>query len=283
MLSGRRADEAASADRRERIRKAALAAGTLALAGALFAYGISASCPPSDPEPAAIETGPTDAGAERDSVARNFYGTENWTFMSGDSMRAFQESFYAWLLEGGLEDGAYVYLHGEDVACEGGIWTAYARTPVNDAYYKVAFDAETKGCTFEEVLKPEFAEKAESERTVVDATATDAPQVAGQDSTAPPDRRDASANIALDDPTALGSLLPSHAAEALPGIIAEYCAGKGVDTSPGLCSVYPASIDSTGGAVRFDVLVYDSQKRAYVVSADYDAASDRFGLSLKAL
>ena len=185
-------------------------------------------------------------------------------------------------IERGLEDGAYVYLHSEGIVCDDGIWAAYARTPIDDAYYKVTFDAATKEMTFEEALEPDFAKRAESERTEIQG-AEEEPPVSLQDSDAPVDRRDATSNIPLDDTTALSSKLPARAAESLPEIIVEYAAGKGVETSPALCSIYPSSIQSSGHVIGFDILMYDPQKAAYIISADYDDESNRFGFAMKPL
>lgn len=255
----------------------AAAVAALAAAAALFAYGASASCSSDAPQPPSEM--PAGAGRAEDSASSDkFFGTQNWGFMGEDSMAAFQSGFYAWLLEGGLEDGAYVYLHGEDVSCEDGVWTAYARTPVDDAYYRVRFDASTKDVSYEECAKPAFAQRAESERVEMEAPAAEA-----GDADAPPDKRDSSANIALDDAAALKARLGERAGGALPSVIAEYASGKGIETAPALCSVYPASIARDGGILRFDVLIYDAQKNGYAVSADYDEAADRFGFALGAL
>lgn len=261
-------------------RSIALVAGTLAIAAALFAYGFSVSCSQEDPVLQDDQTTYEDTSAGTD-YSGSFYGEENWSFMSEESLLAFESSFYPWLLERGLEDGAYVYLHSEDIACEDGVWQAYARTPVDDAYYKVTFDASTKELTFEKVMTPEFAKRAESERIEVQVESGN--EVSRQDSEAPADRRDASQNIPIDDADAFASKLPAKAASALPGIIVEYAAGKGVETTPALCSIYPSSIKASGQAVSFEVLAYDPQKNAYVISADYDETADRFGLSIRAL
>ena len=136
--------------------------------------------------------------------------------------------------------------------------------------------------TFEEVLEPDFAKQAASDLTEIEG-AVEQPPVSPQDSGAPPDRRDASSNIPLDDAEALSSKLPARAAESLPQIIVEYAADKGVETSPALCSIYPASIQSAGHAVSFEILMYDTQKMGYVISADFDEESNRFGFAMKPL
>lgn len=279
MFRRRQDDETKGAG--TKARTGAIAIGSIVVAVALFAYGFSVSC--SSEGVSAEEQRIEYADAEDvQDLSENFYGEENWSFMSEDSLRIFEESFYTWLLENGLEDGAYVYLHGEDIACDDGIWAAYARTPIDDAYYKVTFDASTKEMTFEEVLEPDFAKRAASERTEIEGAA-EQPLVSPQDSDAPPDRRDASSNIPLDDAAALSSRLPARAAESLPQIIVEYAADKGVETSPALCSIYPASIQSAGHAVSFEILMYDTQKMGYVISADFDEESNRFGFAMKPL
>ncbi|WP_276666819.1 hypothetical protein [Senegalimassilia anaerobia] len=273
--------DAGMKEKSAKARAGAIVIGSIIMAVALIAYAFSVSCS-GEGNPAQEQQIEYADIADVQDFSENFYGEENWAFMSEESLTVFEETFYPWLLERGLEDGVYVYLHSEDIVCDDGIWAAYARTPIDDAYYKVTFDAATKEMTFEEVLEPDFAKRAESERTEIEG-AVEHPPVSPQDSDAPTDRRDASSNIPLDDAAALSSKLPARAAESLPQIIVEYAAGKGVETSPALCSIYPASIQSTGNAVSFEMLMYDTQKMGYVISADFDEESNRFGFAMKPL
>lgn len=264
-----------------RAKSVALISGTLAVAVALFAYGFAVSCSVDDTGNQDFDAAYGEDSRESVDYSANFYGEDNWSFMSKESLASFEVAFYPWLLRNGLEDGAYVYLHSEDISCEDGIWSAYARTPVDDAYYKVGFDAATKEMSFEEVVRPAFAESVESERTEIQGTGGEDPSVSPQDSDTPSDRRDVSSNIPLDDASALSSRLPTRAAESLPRIIVEYSSGKGIETAPALCSIYPESIARNGQDASFEILVYDPQKIAYIVTADYDGTQDRFGFSIR--
>lgn len=259
--------------------RSAMAIGSLVAVVAVLSYGMVASCAPtadSDVRAAVTAAGPTEAAGAHSKM---FYGTANWPFMTDESLARFEDSFYEWLLEGGLAEGSYVYLHSEDVDCQDGVWTAYARTPVDDAYYKIRFDAQTKETTYEAVLAPEFARRAADAREEASAQAEQQEQT----EEAPSDRRDASRNIAVDDTASLRALMPERAAETLPSIIREYAASKGLSTSAALCSVYPTSAATEGAVTRFQVLMYDDSKRGYLIDADYDVRSDRFGLSLQSL
>lgn len=263
-------------------KRGALVVGSVVLAASVIGYGFAVSCS-GQPESQAYEAtqaATEDGEGEENPVEDHFFGEENWAFMSEESLASFEREFYAWLIEGGMEDGSYVYLHAEDISCTDGIWTAYARTPQTNTFYKVAFDATAKEISFEEVPEPEFAKKAQTERETIDAVREG--DVAERDEAAPADRRDASENVALDDPR-LAELLPKAAAESLPAIISEYAAGKGIATSPTLCSVYPRSVSTSGDTTSFEMLVYDAQKAAFMVEADYSASNDSFGFSLSHL
>lgn len=275
-------DPAGRTSGNEKIKRGALVAGSVVLAASVIGYGFAVSCS-GQPESRAYEA--TQAATEDDEsegnpVEDHFFGEENWAFMSEESLASFEREFYAWLIEGGMEDGGYVYLHAEDISCTDGIWTAYARTPQTNTFYKVAFDATAKEVSFEEIPEPDFAKKAQTERETIDAAREG--DVAERDEAAPSDRRDASENVALDDPR-LAELLPKAAAESLPSIISEYAAGKGIATSPTLCSVYPRSVSTSGDTTSFEMLVYDTQKAAFMVEADYSASNDSFGFSLSHL
>lgn len=265
--------KAASKNRAHQI---AIALGTFVLAAALLSYGLITSC--SNEEEPHIEAEESLQQSEEPLYQDRFFGTENWAFMSDDTMASFQEEFYAWLLESeGVEDDAYVYLHSEEIACENGIWSAYARIPIYDAYYKVTFDPQSKAISYQEVLKPAFAEK------VVEAREEMAASVAEQDEPEQADVRNAANNIPVDDVSALSVRMPHAAAESLARIVSEYAATKGVQTSDALCSVYPESISTSGGVTALEVLMYDMQKNGYLIKADYDAGTDRFGMSMTSL
>ena len=77
--------------------------------------------------------------------------------------------------------------------------------------------------------------------------------------------------------------MPKAAAESLSRIVSEYAAMKGIQTSSALCSVYPESVSTSSGTTTLEVLIYDAQKNGYVIKADYDSASDRFGMSMTQL
>lgn len=252
------------------------------LVASVIGYGFAVSCS-GKPEGDAYEASRSaaeDIDGNDDSVRGHFFGEENWGFMSDETRASFEREFYAWLVEGGLEEGSYVYLHAEDINCTDGVWTAYARTPQTNTYYKIAFDASAKEISYEEIPEPDFAKRVQTEREVLDAPSEGA--VAGRDEGTPSDRRDASANIALDDPR-LSELLPKAAYDSLPSIISEYAAGKGIATSAALCSVYPNSVSTSGDTTSFEMLVYDTRKAAFMVDADYSAANDSFGFSLSQL
>ena len=280
MKRARRPEGQASGN--EKVKRGALVAGSVALAASVIGYGFAVSCSaqPESQAHEAAQMASEDAADEEDAVCEHFYGEDNWAFMSEETLVSFEREFYAWLIEGGMEDGGYVYLHAEDIGCADGVWTAYARTPQTNTFYKVSFDATAKEVSFEEIPEPDFAKKTQTEREVLDAARDDA--VAGRDETASSDRRDASQNVALDDPR-LSGLLPKAAAESLPAIISKYAAGKGIATSPTLCSVYPQSVSTSGDTTSFEMLVYDTQKAAFIVDADYSADNDSFGFSLSRL
>lgn len=266
----------------EKVKRGALVAGSVVLAASVIGYGFAVSCSgqPESQDYEATQAATEDGDGEGNHAKDYFFGEENWAFMSDETLNSFEGEFYEWLIEGGMEDGSYVYLHAEDINCTDGVWTAYARTPQTNTFYKVAFDASAKEISFEEVPEPDFAKKAQTEREVMDGSSED--NVAGRDEAAPSDRRDASANVALDDPK-IAELLPKAAAESLPAIISEYAAGKGIATSPMLCSVYPQSVLTSGNTTSFEILVYDTQKAAFIVDADYSADNDSFGFSLSQL
>lgn len=271
-----RNEQSGTSTSKSRAHQAALAIGTFILAAALLGYGLTVSC--SQKEEPVIEVDSLPEASAENVQDDLFYGTENWTFMSDDTMQRFQREFYSWLLESeGLENGAYVYLHAEEIACENGIWSAYARTPLNDAYYKVSFDPQSKEITYQEVMKPSFADKKQEAREEI------ALEVAEQDEQAQKDVRNAASNIPVDDVSALASRMPRSAAESLARIIEEYAATKSIQTSAALCSVYPDSFNVGSSVTSFEVLMYDVQKNGYLIAADYDASSDRFGLSLTPL
>ncbi len=259
--------------------RSVIAVGSLVAVVAVLSYGMMASCAPDEASDARATTTAAAPAEAADDHSEMFYGTANWPFMTDESMTRFQSSFYEWLLDGGLAEGSYVYLHSEGVECDDGVWTAYARTPVDDAYYKVRFNAQTKETAYESVLAPEFAQQQSDTRE--EAAVPSEQQDRPEDATS--DRRDASHNIAVDDTSSLRTLMPERAAETLPTIIREYAASKGLSTSPALCSVYPSSVTTEGAVTRFQVLMYDDAKRGYLIDADYDAGSDRFGLSLQSL
>lgn len=272
----KRSEGKGSASSKGRGHQAAIAIGTFALAAALLSYGLVTSCSTEEEPQIEPETAPQQSEAQTHQSL--FFGTENWTFMSDDTMQRFQEEFYAWLLESeGLEDGAYVYLHSEEIACVDGVWSAYARTPLDDAYYKVTFDPQSKEITYQEVLRPSFANKPAEAREEIAAS------VAEQDEQDQPNVRNASNNIPVDDVSALSALMPKAAAESLSRIVSEYAATKGIQTSSALCSVYPESVSTSSGTTTLEVLIYDAQKNGYVIKADYDSASDRFGMSMTQL
>lgn len=272
----KRSESKGSTSSKGRGHQAAIAIGTFVLAVALLSYGLATSC--SVEEEPQIEPEVAPQQSEAQTHQDQFFGTENWTFMSEDTMQRFQEEFYAWLLESeGLEDGAYVYLHSEEIACEEGVWSAYARTPLDDAYYKVTFDPQSKEITYQEVLRPSFADKPVEAREEIAAS------VAEQDEQDEPNVRNAANNIPVDDVSALSTRMPRAAAESLSRIVGEYAATKGIQTSSALCSVYPESVSTSGGTTTLEVLIYDAQKNGYVIKADYDSASDRFGVSMTPL
>lgn len=256
-----------------------IAIGSLVAAVAVLSYGMVASCSPAEDSDVRASIAETTEAHASGQYAKMYYGTANWPFMTDETLTRFEDSFYEWLLDGGLSEGSYVYLHSEEVQCEDGVWSAYARTPVDDAYYKIRFDAQTKETSYEAVLAPEFASQSAAARE--EASAASEQQEQSEDASS--DRRDASRNIAVDDTASLRALMPERAAETLPTIIREYAASKGLSTSPALCSVYPSSATTEGAVTRFQVLMYDDAKRGYLIDADYDAGSDRFGLSLQSL
>lgn len=272
----KRSESKGSTSSKGKRHQAAIAIGTFALAAALLSYGLVTSC--STEEEPQIEPETTPQQSEAQTHQSLFFGTENWTFMSDDTMQRFQEEFYAWLLESeGLEDGAYVYLHSEEIACVDGVWSAYARTPLDDAYYKVTFDPQSKEISYQEVLRPSFADKPVEAREEMQGS------VAEQDEQEQPNVRNAANNIPVDDVSALSARMPQAAAESLARIVGEYAATKGIQTSRALCSVYSESMSTSGDTTTLEVLVYDTQKNGYVIKADYDSASDRFGMSMTPL
>lgn len=258
--------------------RSAIAIGSLIAVVAVLAYGMVASCSTDMPDDANEMIITSDDAKGDDAIDLPFYGASNWAFMTDETLSRFERSFYGWLLDGGLPSGSYVYLHSEDIECVDGIWRAYARTPIDDTYYLVRFDAQTKETSYEAVNEPEFARQQQSVREEAQAPSEQEPELE-----TPSDRRDASRNVSLDDANGLRACMPERAAETLPGIICEYAASKGLSTSPALCSVYPESITAEGAVTCFSVLMYDEQKRGYIIEADYDAGSDRFGLSLRSL
>lgn len=262
-------------------KRGAVAVGTILLAGSVLAYGATASCSSDAPsEDAGQEAFEEASKASPRTHGEHYYGEENWSFMSDETLATFEDAFYTWLLEGGHENGSFVYLHSEDISCTDGIWSAYARTPQDNAYFKVTFDAASKELSFEEVSEPDFAKRAHAERE--EATAPDE-EVASQDMQGTSDRRDASRNVALDDASGLARLLPAKAASSLPDIAIRYARDKGIATAPALCSVYPSSVHASGDTTTFELLVYDEQKSAYLVRADYSGEKDAFGFALEQL
>lgn len=265
---------------KERIKKGAAALGAVFLSAALLAYGVAASQIPEEEIELEEETLP--ALNDGDSYDDFFYGTENWGFMSPETMSRFQRQFYEWLTDSGaIEQGAYVYLHAEEITCEDGIWVAYARTPLNDIYYRISFDPQNKEISYEESPAPGFATTDSGARETLQGP--ESTPVAAQDETGQEDSRNAAENISVDDVDALAALMPQQAADSLGRIVCEYAASKDIETSAPLCSVYPSSVSTSSTVTTMDVLVYDSQKNGYLIKADYDSSSNLFGMALSPL